>query len=331
MRIFLAGDYRTGSGPANVTKEYIGHLPKGTLFQKMRNKAARVPEIVFKTLMADIVIYSGYSKQNIIGLKLARRLKRPSAYLMHGCVEHENRINREEDPEMTRVERSTIELADKVYAVSASFEKWLKDFYPEHADKFDHVTNGIDISLMCGREGASYRDPFGIISIGGGMPRKKIVNICRAIESLHNKAIKLTVLGAKGADSDEINAFPFVENKGLISHDEAMELLSASALFIQDSCFESFGLAPLEALMRGCAVLISKEAGLLEYFGETEPGDLIEDCDDITEIADKINILLDSSNNRRLIASLDTDDAGWDARADELREKLYEQVKISGK
>ena len=30
MKVFVIGDYRTGTGPANVTREYLLRLPKGT-------------------------------------------------------------------------------------------------------------------------------------------------------------------------------------------------------------------------------------------------------------------------------------------------------------
>ena len=59
MRIFLAGDQYSGTGPANVTKYYIDNLPAGTLYQKRRSKIARVPEILINTMRADVVVYSG--------------------------------------------------------------------------------------------------------------------------------------------------------------------------------------------------------------------------------------------------------------------------------
>ena len=173
MRIFLAGDHVTGTGPANVTKNYIRNLPSGTLYQKRRNKPARAVEILINTIRADVVVYSGYSKQNILGLKLARIMKRPSAYIMHGCVEYENEINLEPDDEMKATERMTLELADLILAVSESFSSWLRDYYPMYADKIDSLPNGIDTRLS---QNAYRRDPDRhlIFTIGGGMPRKRI-------------------------------------------------------------------------------------------------------------------------------------------------------------
>ena len=72
MRVFIVGDHKTGTGPANVTKEYIRCFPKGTLYQKNTSKIARVPELLIKTILCDCILFSGYSAQNVLGIKLAK-------------------------------------------------------------------------------------------------------------------------------------------------------------------------------------------------------------------------------------------------------------------
>ena len=173
MRIFLAGDAVTGTGPANVTKYYIENLPAGTLYQRRRNKVLRAFEILMCTLRADVVVYSGYSKQNILGLRMAKLFGKPSAYIMHGCVEYENEINREPDVKMNAVERATLEMCDLVIAVSERFATWLKEYYPMHADKIDHVTNGLDISLLNRNSGSSERDPHMIFTVWAGCRERR--------------------------------------------------------------------------------------------------------------------------------------------------------------
>ena len=128
---------------------------------------------------------------------------------MHGCVEHENGINLEPDEEMNRIERETIELADLVIAVSSRFCKWLKDRYPLYSDKFDYVTNGIDTALLQNAKERTAGERHMILSIGGGMPRKKIRYICEAVRKLrqdYDKDLYLCVTGDKGADSDVIDS-----------------------------------------------------------------------------------------------------------------------------
>ena len=242
---------------------------------------------------------------------------------MHGCVEHENAINRVPDEKMTREERETLKEADAIYAVSSRFATWLWERYPAYKGKISAVPNGIDLAEHA-KEGV--RNAHGILSIGGGMPRKGIKTIAEAVMILRKDPAYadsvLTVIGAKGADSDAIDAYPCVRDLGLVSHERTLELLTETALFVQNSCFETFGLAPLEALSCGTSLLLSKEIGALEVFGETRDLDLIENVADPSEIAEKIKILLGQGNHDRLLSSIDTESVSWDKRCSLLMEKL---------
>ena len=329
MKIFLAGDSVTGTGPANVTKYYIKELPPGTLYQKIRNKLLRAVEIVIDTVRADVVVYSGYSKQNILGLNIAKKLGKPSAYIMHGCVEYENGINLEPDEEMNRVERKTLSLADAVFAVSAPFCEWLKEYYPMYADKFDYVTNGIDTDLIHNANERTGYDRHMIFTIGGGMPRKKIKHICEAVAKLrkeYDPEMYLCVIGDKGADSEEIDAYDFVKDMGIVTFEEGVALFKKTALFIQNSCFETFGLAPIEALVCGCPVLCSKQVGALSLIKDLRDTDVIERYDDPCEIAEKIRFNLENSNAKRLVADLEWESNSWKVRSRELVSKLSRLV-----
>ncbi len=329
MRIFLAGDHYSGTGPANVTKYYIKTLPEGTLFQKRKGKLARVPEILINTIRSDVVVYSGYSKQNILGLKAAKLLKKPSAYIMHGCVEYENGINLEPDEEMNRIERETLELADLVIAVSKSFCGWLKEYYPMYENKIDYVFNGIDTDLVHNAKKRPDTKRHMIFSIGGGMPRKKIVHICEAVKKLreeYDSELYLCIIGDKGADSDKIASYDFVKNRGIVSFEEGVKLFSEAALFVQNSCFETFGLAPIEALVCGCPILCSKEVGALDLIRDLREEDVIEKYDDPDEIASKIRYLLENSNAKRLIADLEWESNSWKTRSKALVSKLSKLV-----
>ena len=329
MRIFLAGDHVTGTGPANVTEQYIKNLPEGTLYQKRRSRIARAFEILINTLRSDVVVYSGYSKQNIIGMKTAKILGKPRVYIMHGCVEYENGINLEPDETMNRVERKTLELSDLVIAVSESFCNWLKGYYPEYADRFDFVPNGIDSGPADRQVHREKVKRHMICSVGGGMPRKKIRYICAAIEKLrkeYDAEMYLCVTGAKGADSKAIDAYDFVDNRGVVPFEEGTGLFGEAALFVQNSCFETFGLAPMEALACGCSILCSRAVGALGLIGNLGSEDVIEKYDDPDEIAQKIRYLIEHPNAQRLAAGIEWESVSWKTRAEALRTKLSELV-----
>lgn len=329
IKIFLIGDYRSGTGPANVTLEYKNRIP-GVLLQRMRSKALRVPELIVKILRSDVILLSGHSRQNVLSLKIARRFHKRSAFLMHGCVEHENAINGVPDASMNETERKTMEGADAIYAVSAHFADWLKTNYPEHAGKISAVPNGMDLtaqSLPQTAEKIKHR----LISVGGGMPRKQIRYIAEAVMRLRQESAyadtELIVIGAKGLDTEAVNAFPCVRDLGIVSREKTMELLGSSELFIQNSCFETFGLAPLEALKAGTSLLLSTEIGATELIPGLQDGDLIRDTHDPEEIAGKIKALLENGNHDRLLSSIDTEYVSWNRRCDLLIRKLQELAK----
>ena len=330
MRVFVVGDYRTGTGPANVTKEYLLRFPENTARLIFKSKPLRALEIILKMPFCSVVLISGYSRQNLLTLKWARALGKPCAYLMHGCVEHENAINECVDETMNLVERKTMELSDAIYAVSNHFAGWLKTNYPEYSDRISAAVNGVDTRLLDNMDGFTGlgRDKNMVFTIGGGMPRKKIKHICAAIDLINRKTgepqLKLVVIGDKGRDDDIINSYPFVENMGLVDSGITKGLYREASLFVQNSCFETFGLAPMEALVNGCSVLMSRETGAIELFGGLEDGDIIDNWYDDAEIALKIEALLKKGNAARLAASFDKESSSWEERTIGLWKKLQE-------
>ncbi len=330
MRVFIVGDYRTGTGPANVTKEYLLRFPKNTARLIFKSKPFRALEIIFKMPFCSVVLISGYSKQNLLTLKWAGLLGKPSAYLMHGCVDHENAINDQVDEIMSRVERETMRRSDAIFAVSNHFASWLKTNYPEYSDKISAAVNGVDSRLMDdpGLFNDDSRNKSMILTIGGGMPRKKIKHICAAVDMINKRAggpkYKLTVIGDKGKDDEVIGSYQCVDNRGLVDAKTTRQLYRQAALFVQNSCFETFGLAPMEALANGCSVLMSKEIGAIELFGELNDGDIIENWYDEAEIACKIEALLKKGNALRLSGCFDKESSSWEERTMELWKKLAE-------
>lgn len=351
-RYFIVGDHLTGTGPANATLSLIEAMPHNTLIQKRRGKIMRALEIILKLKKADAVAFSGHSRQNILGMKEAKKQGIPSVYIMHGAVEYENVINRVPDERMAQDEREMMKLADRILAVSPVFEKWIKDNYPGYREKTGHLTNGIDydgyyvnhIAPIWGRSrnyvnqagtaGECIRDyvnrTVNLLSVGGGMPRKRIARICEAVKLLKENEgfdIILNVAGAPGADSDEIASYDFVRDHGILDRTEMRELYEKCDIFIQNSVFETFGLAPVEALLEGCDIILSASCGVREVISGLNDDDIISDPDSPEEIADKIKKILKKGNNERLLSALDTEKTCWERRAKELCQILSEMEK----
>lgn len=345
MKVFIVGDHKTGTGPANVTKEYIRCFGNEALYQKMTSKIARVPELLLKTIICDCILFSGYSAQNVLCLKFAKVFKKKTAYLVHGAITHENKINDNVNEHMSEVEEETLEKTDLLLGVSAKFANWLKEHYPQYEDKIDYVTNGVDFDYLRTLAGIPnkgdsieikdvnktsrdvIRDKRKILSIGGGMPRKKIIHICEAIEKYNDahgedEQLTLSVIGAEGKDTDAIKAYSFVNYLGMVCAEKKEELYRSSGIFIQNSCFETFGLAVFEALISGCSILTSNVAGALDLLPDAKDADIIFDYTDSTEIANKIEYLINEPNCERLKLQIDETKTSWEARTKELRDKL---------
>ena len=330
-RIFLIGDEWSNTGPANATLSLRKHLPADTLYLEHSSKAMRAIELAQKMKKADVAVFSGHSRQNLMGMDIAARHKIPSIYIMHGCVEHENAINLEADENMAKDERRMMERADLILAVSVQFEEWLKNNYSEYRNKISHLINGIDWDSFSNFAGAGRRDENMILTVGGGMPRKRIVRICEAIEILKNNGfekLNLTVAGDEGADSEKIRSYSFVSDLGHISQEEMKKLYHRAGLFVQNSIFETFGLAPVEAVLSGSDILLSRYCGVLSVLGGIEEGDIIENPDNPEEIAGKIKGMLKADNHTRIVVETDKESTSWTRRAEELlqiAEKLAEE------
>lgn len=327
MKIFLAGDYYSETGPSNATKTLLQALPQDTLYQKMHNKFLRIPEIIWKTFLSDVIIYSGASFQAVLGITVARLLRKPTFYIMHGSIAYESSINHDLNKKLLSIENFILKHIDYILAVSIPFENWLKERYPEYTPKIYHLINAIDWNLIKAPAIILPRNGNQIMSVGGGMPRKNILSLCKAIEILYQRdpdcKIRLIVAGAGGIDLPAIKAYSFVDYIGLVSHEEVLSYMKQSALYIQNSVFETFGLAPFEALLCGCNLLLSCHTGAISILSGINDNDIIHDPYDINEISNKIEILLRDNNHDCLLSSINFETSSPQYRAQELLDLIY--------
>lgn len=322
MKLFIAGDSWSETGPANVTYNLIKELPKETLSLATRNKFTRFIEIIFNTLKADIVVYSGFSVQNLFGFFLAKLFHKTSYYIMHGSVDFEGRINCDWNYKMVMQEKKMLKNANYILAVSELFAEWLKKEYPEYDNKIYFLANGINWDIMPQKINGIKRNTNQLLSIGGGMPRKNILSICKAVNKLYQEdstcKIRLVVLGNDGKDSSEIKKYHFVDYRGILSHEETIKIMLQSKLFIQNSSFETFGLAPIEALICGCDILLSENVGAISIIDGLIDNDIIKCYTCVDEIKEKIAYGLECSNQQRLINSINKSKTSTHNRAMEL-------------
>ena len=338
MKLFLVGDFVSNSGPAIANKMLRkGLANRQVLYSDAKNKLTRILEIFVKTLMADCVCFCSYSKANYTGIRIARLLNKKVFYIMHGYRTFENKINKEnisgdELRKINESEKYLFKNVDKVFCVSAKFMEFMKQTEPDYAHKFDYNNNGIDIARI--EQNASlystHKKSNQIISIGGGMRQKNNLTICKAIDKLNQEKgldLNYIVIGLPYTDKKEICSYEFVTYYEKLPYEQVLRILADSYLYIQNSCFETFGLAVIEALISNCNLLISNNIGAIGVIDTIESGDLIYDTADVDEIAGKIERIMHSGNVKRLQDGLDRGTLDYNQAGENLINKIIDTLK----
>lgn len=315
MQLFI-GDFHHDLGPSNVNKEYKKNITDGIIFFDEKSKLKRIRKLLKTIGSVDGIIVSGLTYIGFLALILAKLKKIKVIYLMHGDYSYEIEVNREKKKMIGfHMEKKTLELADGIICVSENFMRWVKDRYVSYSHKIYYVNNGVnwhDFNKYTFKESV---DRYQIATIGGGRPQKNIIMICEALIILnkkYNENYHMIVIGNDAGDLEKIRAYNNVKLLGKISHKEVKKNLAMSNVYVQNSIFESFGLAPMEALTSGCSLLISENVGAKSIMKSLENEDIISDCKNPYEIAEKIHNLTNNSNNLRLIESMVKDETSWE-------------------
>ena len=308
MKIVFIGDCNYNTGPSNVNKSFKKYLSRDIRFLKHTNKVLRVLEVVAVVIKTEIIVISGLSQINSIAHYIAKKLNKTIIYLMHGCYTYEVKENGYLiNKRAMKQEANILSSAQKIITVSELFMKWAVEYFPEYREKFTYINNGIEWSDY-EKVYSVDRDPYLILAMGGGRPQKKNIVICKAVQILneqYKKPFKFVVLGRDYADTEKIKKSPYTMYLGQLSKDEAVEWFRKAFIYIQNSSFEPFGLAPIEALCSGCNLLISKNIGAISILNSVQEDDIIQDCCDPNEIAKKILKVHRNGNYKRLLEGID--------------------------
>lgn len=334
MKVFFVGDFVTNTGPAMVNKLLIKGLKnENIIYTKANNKITRVIELIYKTIFSDCVCFCSYSKLNFLGLKVAKLFNKKSFYIMHGYKTYEMQINdefisREEIKKANDKEKYIFRNVNRIFCVSEKFMQFMKKNEPEFIGKFDYNNNPIELKKIKSKS-KKYnctKNSNQIVSIGGGMKQKSNLNVCRAIEKLNDEKglnLKFIVIGLPYTEKEKICSYNFVTYYDRLSHEEVLKILSESYLYIQNSIFETFGLAIIEALACNCNLLVSNAVGATGVLKTIENNDLIYDTSDINEISSKIQNILNKGNASRLNKGIVNDEVEYTEAARLLMNKIY--------
>lgn len=304
-KFLLLGGYKSNAGPHNVNRSYIENSDESMSYIKTSGiRIINRLENLVKIIFYPSILFSGGVPT--IEFQLCRILHKRTFYLMHGCTKFENIVNQLNLPKNTlEKEDFVLKNIHKIITVSSKFAEWVKNEYPEYADKITFCPNGIKLSYPIAHK---KRTDSRIIALtGGNRLIKRNYYICKAVENLNNKGwnIRVKAFGRNHSNGEPIYDFNFVDKMGQMSKNEYYKELEESDLLCVNSDLESFGLVVCDGLNCGCSLLMSKNVGATSIFNNLQDDDLINDNRDIDEIAKKIEHLLEESNSKRLYDSID--------------------------
>lgn len=333
MKIFFSGELNISAGPANVNKLLKKELDKldekdtrnkKIYFINNKNIFLKQLEVIWKTLICDVIVYSGTLHVNIISAKLSRLLRKKTIYIMHGCVKYESEFNEEPNLVGEKIENMHMENANLICGVSEVFMNWIVEKYPQYRDKIGCLTNGIDWDIFNDyKKLTQYEKKQQIVLMGGDRKTKMNLEVCNAVQQINQETknqLNVLVFG-KDDPSNIYNQYmrkiPCVKIMGNQSHDKVLKELSQSILYVQNSIFEPFGLAVIEALMCGSNIVISSNVGARSIF-KIDDKFLINDCTNIEDIKRAILAGIKYPNNKEILNSIDKDKTSGLAAAKKL-------------
>ncbi|MFG2309337.1 glycogen synthase [Streptomyces sp. NPDC048566] len=250
-------------------------------------------------------------------------------------------------------ERTAVEAADAVIAVSGAMREDLLGCYPElDPARVRVVHNGIDTTLYRPDHGTDVLDRVGIdperpyvLFVGRITRQKGVPHLLRAVRTLDPAA--QVVLCAGAPDTPEIDReFRELYRELSAARDgvhwipqmlprpDVIQLLTHAAVFVCPSVYEPLGIVNLEAMACGTAVVASRVGGIPEVVEDGRTGLLVPLDDDFeaglataldTVIADPGAARRMGEEGRRRAV----EEFGWDAVA-RRTVRLYEEVLKAG-
>lgn len=140
-----------------------------------------------------------------------------------------------------------------------------------------------------------------VLAAGSLNPNKNLASLPLTARRLAERGISLVIAGGGNArvfQSTNLDFPPSVQFLGYVTDAELRALYQQACCFIFPSRYEGFGLPPLEAMVCGCPVVVSRAASLPEVCGEAA---VYVNPDDPEEIADKVlSVALDQGLRIRL-------------------------------
>lgn len=333
MKILILGDAANNCGTSNVHKEFLKHWPQCDQIDYVhaQDKAGFVFEGIQKGIRADVVLSPLINFPCICVQDILHWIGKPIVCFNHGYVPYENDMNRLGHSKwwLNRY-RAALRSADSVVANSVHQREFVLRFQPELSGRIHSISLGIE--RFAQRKSKSDAVHSIVAVAGGNRCVKGNDVVSRAVASLVEKGedVEFRIYGKSYegcASSFEglPKGFGTECMRGQVDRETFLKDLNQSNLFVMNSRHDSFGLSLFDSLHEGCSVLVSRQCGALEAL-KSEDCDVVEDCEDVAEVASKMAYLLRHPNAERLYSTIDFDAYDWDRQVARLRD-ICVQVK----
>lgn len=335
MKVFFCGDFEGMSGPAIANKnmkmgfEAIQKTNDMFYYTKATTKIGRISELVHM-VGCDWAVVCSASRFNKLVIRLANILGIKIAYIMHGLASYEEELNEGDNIGIKKAkkhEKFILKKTDKIIAVSKKFCMVLQSRYPQYKKKISYCFNSISSNILIANSSSENRKKR-IISVGGAMPRKNMIPVCKAIERINQKehtSLDFYIIGKNKIQMEQISGYSCVKYIESLDHKELMRMLQDGGIYIQNSLFETYGLTIVEALSQGCDIIISQYVGVLDLFGHLEDSDIIYDPMNVDEIEKKIKYILEHGNRQKLCKCFEWNKVKPNYQAEMILKQLREE------
>ncbi|MHB8651828.1 MAG: glycosyltransferase family 4 protein [Minisyncoccota bacterium] len=298
--------YMTAQGYERFAYGEVDTLYGPTLLDEVKRYAKRAREIAQQETFDIIHAHDWLSF--LAGIEAKRISGKPLVVHMH-ATEFDRTGGQRANTDVSAIEQFGMEQADRVIAVSNFTKQKIVATYGIHPEKITVVHNGIDREDHAGQVGAlkAFRSNGAKVVLFTGRltvqkgPEYFIRAAKRVLDFCPNTVFVIAGSGDMEYSLMREAAALHIADKvlfvGFVRGDELDSLYRTADLFVMPSVSEPFGITPLEAVMNGTPVLVSKQSGIAEVLSHA----LKADFWDIDEMANKIVSVLRHDTLREVL------------------------------
>jgi glycogen(starch) synthase len=173
-------------------------------------------------------------------------------------------------------EKNIFKKSKAVIAVSDYIKKEIMNYYDLQSNKIITIHNGIDLKELYDMKRIGLKDKLGVSNIilfmGGYSKRKGIHILLKALAKIKEKDWALIIIGGGDLKSkkeimnliNSLNIKNKIINFSNISRELLKSILFEADIFVHPALYEPFGIAVLEVMATGKAIIATRTGGIPE-------------------------------------------------------------------